>query len=283
MLINGMHGMGDNIYQRSFIREIKEDVHLVTSWPQIYCDLPNVYPIKPMVRLRTQRKNISNQPDEIWHKAPNTSSRKIRYGGIYLKSGSILKSMRVHFKSEAKLFDLPTYGDVITKEKYAVVRPVTVRSEWKNEARNPYSEYVSLACEKLRQLGYKTISIADLEEGEEWANRLPGCDIKYNNGELSFEDMMSIIQGASIVVGGVGWIVPASIAYKTPLITILGGHGGHNAPEKIADNPMDLKNARWIYPDNYCMCTDKLHDCNKTITDFESKFNNVIESLCLKN
>lgn len=277
-----MHGLGDNIYQRSFVREIKDDVYLITSWPQLYKDLPNVYPVKPFMKLRTQRKNVLRQPSNIWSKRPNQSSRKIGYGGITLRNGSILKAMKMQFKTDAKIFDLPVFEKpLVGSKKYAVIRPVTVRKEWRNEARGPLSEYISIACEKLKKLGYKTVSIADLEDGEEWAIELPDCDLKFNNGELLFEDIMSLVQNASVVVGGVGWIVPASVAYGTPLITILGGHGAHNAPEKITGEPMNLKNVMWIYSDNYCMCSDILHRCNKKITDFESKLNTALESLCL--
>lgn len=279
-----MHGLGDNIYQRSFVREIEGPVYLITSWPQIYCDLDNVYPVKPSVKLRTQRKNVYNQPDDTWHKAPIESAKRIKYSGATLRNGSIIKSMQRCFKKSAKTFDLPKYSNFALDNPYAVVRPVTVRSEWANTARNPLSEYVWNANKKLKASGYKTVSIADLCDGEEWHHGvLPECDIKFNNGELIFEDIMALIQNASVVIGGVGWIVPAAIAYGTPLVTILGGHGGHNAPEKIIDEPMNTENVRWIYPDSYCKCSNMLHKCYKTITNFEGKFEESLESLCLKN
>lgn len=281
MLINGMHGMGDNIYQRALVREIKYPVHLITSWPQIYKDLPNVKPVKPVVKLRTQRKNVYKQPENIWHKSNDISSKKIRYGVTALNNGSIIKSMQKCLGTGAKVFDLPKFDKPEIKERYAVIRPVTIRKEWKNEARNPNPEYVSYAAEKLKRIGYKTVSVADLENGEEWAEALPICDISYNKGELTFEELMGLIDNASVIVGGVGWIVPAAIAYNTPLIIILGGQGGHNAPEKIVDNPMNAKNVRWIYPDNYCMCISKEHKCDKKISNFDEKINSAIESLCL--
>lgn len=279
-----MHGLGDNIYQRSFIRELQCEVYLITSWPQLYKDLPNVYPVKPFMKLRTQRKNVLRQPSNIWSKQPNQPSRKIGYGGTTLRNGSILKAMKMQFKTDAKIFDLPVFEKhLVGSKKYAVIRPVTIRKEWRNEARNPLTEYINIANDMLKKLGYTTVSIADIENGEEWALDPPLCDINFNNGELEFERLMGLIQGASLVVGGVGWVVPASIAAGVPLITILGGHGGHNAPEKITGEPMKLEKARWIYPDNYCMCTNMLHDCEKTISGFSNKFNKSLESLCLKN
>lgn len=281
LVLNGMHGMGDNIYQRAFVRELKHHVYLVTSWPQLYSDLTNVFPVKPAIKLRTQKKNVLTQPHHIWHKPPMPPLRKIMYGGASLRNGSILKSMRLSFRTNAKIFDLPKFEQPLLNKPYAVVRPVTIRTEWKNEARNPDPEYICIAAKELKSRGYTTVSVADLEEGAEWSNQMPACDINYNNGELSFESLMGLIQGSSVVVGGVGWIVPASVAAGVPLITVLGGHGGHNHPDKIAGEPMDLTLVRWIFPDNYCMCTDMLHRCDKTITGFNEKFNDALESLCL--
>lgn len=283
MVINGMHGLGDNIYQRAFVREIKSIVHLVTSWPQLYSDLNNVLPVKPTTRLRTQRKNISKQPDSTWNKVSNTASRKIMYGGALIKGGSIMAAMAKCFNVTAKTFDLPKFDNNYKKEKYAVIRPVTVRSEWENIARNPEPIYIQSAVEELKKKGYHTISVADLQDDEEWAIDLPECDETKNNGEFNFEELMGLVQGASLIVGGVGWIVPAAIAAGVPLITVMGGNGGHNAPEKLTGYPMNTENTRWLKPDNYCMCTNKLHKCNKTISDFTNKFRHSMELLCSNN
>lgn len=272
-----MHGLGDNIYQRAFVREIKDDVFLYTSWPQIYKDLENVYPVRPITCLRTQNKNINRQPDSIWSIPKKQPELKIIYGKSDLQSGSILSAMRSRFNVTPKIFDLPKFTEMnniikFTKTKYAIIRPVTVRTEWKNEARNPLPEYINKAAEILKKTGYTTVSVADIEENEEYAETLPHCDIKFNNGELNLECLMSIVQNASLIVGSVGWIVPASIAAGIRLIIILGGHGGYNAPEKIVSGIMNTDKISWIYPDNYCRCTKKIHNCNKTVTNFEEKF-----------
>lgn len=283
MVIKGMYGMGDNIYQRAFIREIRQRVYLYTSWPQLYKDLPNVHPVKPITRLRTQNKNISRQPESVWCNAPSLPTRRVSYGNVQLKRGSIIDAMKMHFRVRPTKFDLPVFDRVDVKKPYAVIRPVTVRSEWKNVARNPHPEYIGYAVEKLNRMGYYTVSVADLQGTEEWSPELPQCDAMLNNGQLIFEELMGLIQGAAVVVGGVGWIVPAAIAAGVPLLVILGGHGGHNAPEKITGHPMNLEKTQWIYPDNFCRCTNMLHGCNKSISNFDEKLSRAIESLCLKN
>ena len=90
---------------------------------------------------------------------------------------------------------------------------------------------------------------------------------------------MGWVQNASLVVGGVGWIVPACAAAGVNLITILGGQGGHNHPKKLIDKPMNESKIKFIEPDNYCMCVDVRHSCDKTISNFDNKFIDSVESL----
>ncbi len=272
MVIDGMHGLGDNIYQRAFVREIDEPVFLSTSWPQLYADLPNVYPVKKRTRLRLQKKNADSMPAGTWNKASCVPGKKIKYRN----SDSILQGMENSFGVKVKVFDLPEFERFPIHEPYAVVRPVTVRAEWRNEARNPEAEYICEAAEILHKCGYHVVTVAAIEKGLEWSDAMPCGDTRFDYGQLSFDLLMSLIQDAAVVVGGVGWIVPAALAAGVPLVCVLGGQGGMNAPERIAGEPMDLSLARWIYPDNYCRCEKKTHDCDKTITDFKNKFRSAL-------
>lgn len=281
MLINGMYGIGDNIYQRAFVREIKERVYLRTCWPQLYSDLPNVFPVKGNTRLRTQKKNLCRIQANTWHQAPALPAKNIGYGNTAFKKGSILDAMGKGFGVIPKVFDIPPFDGPELTKPYAAIRPATVRKEWANIARNPLPEYISIAAQILKSHGFNVVSVADLQDDAEWADQMPVCDLAYNHGELPFKRLMGLIQGAAVVVGGVGWIVPAAIAAGVPLITILGGQGGHNAPEKITGPPMDLSKARWIYPDNYCRCSDMLHQCDKEISYFDFKFREALSALCL--
>lgn len=280
MVVRGMYGLGDNIYQRAFVREIKEPVYLRTSWPQLYSDLPWVKPVKPTTRLRTQNKNVARQDASIWHRQPSLLIRHIRYGNAAFKKGSLLDAMRKCLGVRPAVFDLPHFEGPGIAKPYAVVRPVTVRSEWYNIARNPLPEYICEAAEVLHEAGLTVVSVADLQDGAEWAEMLPDCDIDYTHGELLFEQLMGLIRGAAIVVGGVGWIVPAAVAAGVPLAVVLGGHGAHNAPEKITGPPMDLSKTRWLYPDNFCRCSDMMHRCDKLITGFTDKFRGAVAELC---
>lgn len=281
--VAGMLGMGDCIYQRAFIRELEGDVYLSTPWPQLYRDLPNVFPVEISTRLRTHTKNIISQPLETWREAPPSHKRiRVHYhtGDLALNKVSILQAMEGCFRVKAKVFDLPKFDRLPIKTPYVVIRPATIRKEWKNAARNPLDQYICEAAEILREFGFRTISVADLQAGEEWCAQLPQCDENFNKGELSFEKLLGLVQGAALVVGGIGWIVPAAIAAHVPLIGILGGNGVHNAPEKITGLPMDLRRARFIRPDNFCMCEDRAHECDKRISNFKLQFKQALGQIC---
>lgn len=281
MLVSGMQGLGDNVYQRAVLREVKERVYLRTSWPQMYQDIPNIKPIIPKTRLRTQLKNINRVDPRVWVASPCLPLVKISYTVNTMKTESILDTMQRMIGVKAKVFDLPKFKGPDIPRPYAIVRPTTLRAEWRNHARGAKPEYIVKAAEQLKKAGYYTVSVADLEPGFEWADDLPNCDLCYNGGELDFESLFGLVQGASVVVGGVGWIVPAAIAAGVPFIGILGGLGAFNAPEKICSGPMNLDKVRWLTPDKFCLCDDMRHGCNKTITDFRFKFNDALEELCL--
>lgn len=280
MLVSGMQGLGDNIYQRSILREIKERVYLRTSWPEMYRDLPNIFPVKPNTRLRTQKKNVDRQSNTRWYACPSLPMWKIRYGVHDLRRRSILESMTKYMGGvEPKIFDLPECQGPEVPGPYVVVRPVTVRAEWANHARSPEACYVAKASQMARDKGYHVVSVADLEPGKEWAEEIPYYDTAYHKGELDIEGLMGLVLGASAVIGGVGWIVPAVIAAGVPLICILGGLGMFNAPEKICSAPMDLSKTYWVYPDNFCMCEDMAHVCDKHISDFEQKMEQCLSKI----
>lgn len=264
MLIHGMRGLGDNIYQRAFIRQLGE-VWLDTPWPELYRDLP-VHCVTPNTGLRTQAKNIQRHP--VWAAEPlGMRVLKVAYG-----RAGIIPGMRQCFGVAPGVFDLPAPSASPVPGRYVVVRPVTVRAEWRADTRNPLPEYIALAAAEMRRHGYQVISVADLEPGKEWAlEPLPQADISYHAGELSVEQLLALVQGAAAVIGGIGWIVPACIAAKVPAWIVCGGQGGFNAPELITAPCMDLSNITFAVPDAFCRCTQKQHNCDKRIPHYDQR------------
>ena len=266
-----MMGLGDNIYSRAFVKNYP-GAYLETPWPEIYHDL-DVKCVMPATQLRTQSKNVRR--NTVWHRAPYGRTLSIKYGHM-----PIIDGLRASFRCEPKEFDLPDFGPTQVLGRYVVVRPVTVRAEWRADSRNPLPEYVFRAAEAARAAGYTVVSVADLEDRREWAvGELPPADIRFHAGELHVGELMSLTQNAAALIGGIGWIVPAAIATKVPALIVCGGQGGWNAPGRITDPIMELSHIEFMIPDNFCMCREKTHDCDKRISQFDDLLARWIERL----
>jgi hypothetical protein len=268
-----MWGLGDCTYSRPFVRAAmtKYEVWLETPWPELYDDLDIrfVRGWRPR-RLRTQLRNMARQPADRWSCPPPMQEIAISYGGnmsIIVALERKWSSLKVGF--DPALFDLPDMAPapIMAKRPIAVVRPVTVRAEWRNQARNPRPEYVAALAAELMTT-HTVVAIADLEAGQEWAvGELPPAHHHLVRGELNVRELLALVRAADVVIGGVGWIVPAGLALETRTFVVLGGHGGHNAPEKITDPRLDLSRIGFAMPEAFCRCTNMLHDCDKRIAD----------------
>lgn len=280
-LVISMNGLGDNVYQRGFIQSLVErgyKVWLTTPWPEVYRGLDIGF-VKSDTKLRTQSKNQLRQPDSLWSKWPTDAEvLRVSYGSN-LSRANIIRLMEECFGVPPAPMSLPPFESPI-KGEYVVVRPVTVRSEWANSARNPYPEYIEHASNELAKRGIQRIAVADLKPGKEWivGNSALGDQCFYA-GELGPEQLLGLIRGAKAVVGGVGWILPTCLAYQTPLFCVLGGNGGHNHPSRITDSRLGLSKVRWALPEKMCMCTSMSHKCDKTITNFEWSFSHFLNTL----
>jgi ADP-heptose:LPS heptosyltransferase len=192
----------------------------------------------------------------------------------------IMRGMRSRLNIDSSTFDLPDFElpmrrlEGINSAKYAVIRPATVRKEWMAASRNPKPEYLAECAQILLDNGFDVISVADLEDGAEWAlNPLPPATIRFHKGELSIKELLGLVSHAKIVVGGIGWLTPAAIAYKVPAWFIFGGFGKYNAPSNLFDSGrMNLSKVGYAIPDNFCRCSDGQHNCKKEIKDHAKKF-----------
>lgn len=263
MIIHSMKGLGDNLFQRPFIKALPKPVYLDTPWPEIYSDIPGVHFIRPQTTLRTQSKNIARHADWVMPPA-RQPTRQIRYG-----TEGIIQGMTASFGVMPGEFDLPPLPPSPVEGKYVVVRPATVRSEWRADTRNPAPEYIDAAALKAHALGYKVVSVADLQPNAEWAVMpLPYADVQYHRGELPVEQLLALVKGAAAVIGGIGWLVPAALSAKVPAWIICGGQGGFNAPELICPKHSTIT---FAVPDNFCRCRLKAHNCDKRISDYDTK------------
>lgn len=263
-LIEGMRGLGDNLYQRAVLREVVKSraVYLDTPWPQIYADLP-IRCVKARTTLRTQAKN-AERPWR-WHAVPGlVDHHRLHYVN---HPGTMLEALCAEMRVKAGMIDFsgPPVPRLV-REPYIVVRPVTNRTEWQAGSRNPKPEYVARAVDALRQR-FRVVSVADISPPHETVEApLPYADEVYHRGELSIEQLLAMVAGASAVVGGVGWLAPMAVAYRVPMLLIFGGWGMHNGPARIFDPRMDTSRIHQALPDRFCLCGSRDHACDKTIS-----------------
>lgn len=272
LYLSGMFGLGDNLYQRAILTGPLRDaeVWLKTPWPQLYHDLPNVHPVSHPTVLRTQSKNMAR--GFAWEVPPLTLPVTTwRYDGN--PAISMVEALQrclgltptpLHMSAP----EFPLFPD----ERYIVVRPATIRSEWSAESRNPRPEYIAQAADAARARGYRVISVADLQPGAEWAlDPLPYADTRYHSGELTLPELMGLIRGASGCIGGVGWMLPAAMAYKVPVLQIYGGTGGHNHPGRLVGPYLEGEDRTitHVVPDRFCRCVASRHACDKFIGGFD--------------
>jgi hypothetical protein len=276
-----MGGLGDNIYTRPFVRawatEEGGPCWVRTPWPQLFADLPNVrFSRPPVMRLRTQAKNMARTDGAVWSSpGPRGDRRRFQYR-LERKGETILQEIERsagYPAGQPFVFDLPDFGPSPIAGRIAVIRPATVRTEWANLARNPDPAYLAHAAVTLRDAGFKVVVVADVDDKvERIVQPLPIGDVTLIRGELNVMQLMALIQHAAVVVGGVGFIVPAAAALKTPAVIIGGGNGAHNAPRTVVDPRMDASRMRFILPDDYCMCANMGHKCDKRISEFAQRF-----------
>lgn len=271
--IQSMWGLGDNIYLRPIVQSYANTsvVYTDTPWPELYQDIPNVRFYLSRRPLRTQIKNINRQHRSIWSMPPNKVNQflKPQYtfaGGTTLFSG-LLKSMQ--FDNLFLNLNLPTFPR--REGKIALIRPVTIRREWLNSARNPLPEYVNEIASLLVQSGYHVICVADIDNINECiVGEMPMAHEHHLSG-LPVPELLGMVQSASVIVGGPGWIIPAAIAANVPALIIFGGQGAHNSPDVLVEKHWRHK-LQFMLPDNFHQCSDmRCLKCDKIIKNFPEK------------
>lgn len=278
LLIETQHGLGDNIYHRAFVKTMTSmyDVYLKTPFMEVYEGLPVKF-VKQQSNLRTQAKNIAKSECKYHDLPPNTPTIQPRYTGNQLDRMSMIDSLGLAYHCAPSTFDLPKFKSKVKSTKpICVVRPATIRKEWNASSRNPDPRYIAQVVEWLRKTHY-IVSVADLQGDEEYALQpLPYADLTLHKGELTTKELLGLIHEADIVVGGVGFILPACIAYGTKLFCILGGNGAYNSPEKLTYKSMDLSKVYFAKPDNFCGCNSAQHQCDKRIKNLKGMFDEFI-------
>ena len=153
VLVKCMHGIGDSLYARPFIKMLVADghnVYLNTPLPFLYADLDLKF-VKTKTPLRAQSRYLETSKIEFVDEPPDVE-KTINYFYTHgdLKRHTIVSHLENAFGYGAgntkPVFDLPAlppHGvELPTGRKIAVVRPVTHRREWLCTSRSPQPIYV---------------------------------------------------------------------------------------------------------------------------------------------
>ena len=227
--------------------------------------------------LRTQNKNIALQTADRWVTPPaGIPSVALGYGHLEMDRGVFVAMERKLPMKGRPNWTLPDMGECPLDTggaPLAVIRPVVRRIEWDNQARNPLPEYVNYIAGDLKRRGFAVVVIADLKLRQEWIEGPdPPHHLAFLRGEFTVRQLLATVRDATVVVGGVGWIVPAAIALGTPAYIVLGGNGGMNGPDKLIDRRMDGSRIGFAMPEEFCRCVQMRHQCDKRIPDLPSQW-----------
>jgi ADP-heptose:LPS heptosyltransferase len=242
LVIQGHHGLGDNLHQRAIVRQLMtdHDVWLETSWVAPYHDLieQGLKVVRRPTSLRTQTKNAAREQGGFakLHPPVHSNWMKLSYGAAQVRAaGSVLGAMFMSGGLEPQSLDfrLPVPRAWIKKARgfighpakpILVYRPLVVRTEWRNEARNPDERAYASIFKAIRDR-YHVVSLADLEASKEWivGERIE-ADQRFHRGELDFEALAGLFSIASLVYASPGFAIVLAQAVSAPVIAIFGGY-----------------------------------------------------------
>lgn len=290
LLVQGMHGLGDNLHQRAIIRQLMEEheVYLETSWPCVYHDLiaAGLKLVAKDSRLRTQKKNAKREHG-AFAEPPSKPARTTRIWyppDLVRQHGSVLGAMCAATGTEVADFSLPVppawqdraqrWLDRWRPQKPLLIyRPLIERTEWSGCAtRNPdHRAYASL-LRAIRERFF-VVSVADLVPKVEWA---VGEDIKpdvaLHQGELDIETLAALVQRAALVYCSPGFAAPLAQAVGTPVVCVFGGY------ENSKSFSAGARFSRYLGIDTRhpCQCFSHVHACDKRI-DLEPATRRLLE------
>jgi ADP-heptose:LPS heptosyltransferase len=282
LLIDGMHGLGDNLHQRAVVRGFLKghDVWLRTPWPAVYHDLVASAPLRLLPansRLRTQAKNERREAARFANLFPiNPRHERVWYSpDAVRRQGAVLSAMLAACGLDLAEndFRLPVpqawraqahaaLPSAARNRPLLIYRPLVERREWAGcSARNPdHAAYAEL-FEHVRRRFF-VVSLADLADGAEWlVGRHVAADLELHRGELAFEAMAGLFAEAALVFTAPGFAVPLAQAVGTPVACVFGGYENSQSFSAGARFAPYLG----LDPIEPCACFAHHHACKKAI------------------
>lgn len=270
MIIQAMSGLGDNIYLRPVIKWLprRKEINIITPWPQIYVDLPNVKCLRPVFSgLRTQSDNI-NREDLKWKGPAERPDYFLTYE--IQKEPPLYTFLRMICGQQPtwldNTFTIPdgwidsAYRLIPANKPVCLIRPNTIRSEWPCPARNPRNEYLQQFINMYRKK-YYFVSLANLCIGKEWYEKpLVNIDIEMLN--CSLEITVGLFAIANLIVCSPSFWMPLGATLNSKMLVIYGAGEQH---KQIHDKRLETKNMVVVEPDPFERCSVRKPDAYKDI------------------
>lgn len=271
--IEGMHGMGDNLHQRSVVRELMKtrEVWLETPWPSIYHDLAGarLHLVNKGSRLRTQAKNAVREAAAFDDSAPPPDAEVLRvsYPPALVRSRrGVLAAMSAQCGVPVGDFRMPVPADwrhglqLPLDRPVLAFRPLVERREWSGcRSRNPDADVYLKLLAGIRE-HFFLISVADLQPGTEWlAHPAVDADLTLHAGELDFRALAALWRDADLVFTAPGFGVVLAQAVGTPAVAVFGGYESAYSFSAGAAHTPTLA----IEPRRPCDCFRHHHACDK--------------------
>lgn len=249
-------GIGDNLYQRPFIKalSIKYDIFLDTPLPEIYHDLDVTFVNeKPKIYPRIEEISFLH----YWNGFESGINIFDYFGqrcGYPLHNIETLDNS-LPIKEE--------WGFAFrTPKPLCLVRPPTLRKSFINPARNPDIKYFQHLINRHKE-DYYFVSIGNLSENETLAGaELTGIDKEFMHGELSIGQVFYLMNISKLVICSPSFFVPAALALGCKCFCIFGGYV---KPELLISPKINTTNFFYAAPEPFCNCRDAMHECNKEI------------------
>lgn len=239
-------GIGDQLWSRPFVRQALKDyeqVHVVTSWPQMWWDLAE----QGVKLVRRNGRTVMHQQNAEAHaeafalnQPPNEGDHiRLRYQAGLKQGKTLIESLESVYPIDDVDMSMPLPEAWIESARaeidklgipqgspLAIYRPASVKPIWPAPARNPDPEAYAQVVSKLRQRGVFVLSMAYADGvAETLCQPQPDVDAMLHH-ETTLETMMGLMALADLLVTlpGVGQVF--SLANQRPALCVYGGHIG---------------------------------------------------------
>lgn len=277
VLIDGFHGIGDQIYQRPAVAACLREglaVWLATPLPELYVDLValgELHFVRPRrVTLRTQALEMARVPEALWKDWPPARSaerRRVAYTPAGIAAGMRPWECFAHelgfAPPEIDGRDMVIHVGSRRRADALAVHPPTLRREWKNPARLPAEGAFAAAVAAGALRTDRLVSVGFEAPGEEWKAEPETWPVaqRFDAGELGLGALLGLLRGVAGIVSGVSLMLPLAIATSTPALIVFGGS---LPPEVLVPLEQDWNPITAVGPERVCDCGVTQHDCDKT-------------------